>query len=107
MSKMMTFKSSSDGFNEDDINDARMKLTCEKYFTEFPDELCRTIEYSEVYDSIEHFKILDGMRLGGLEYVKNESQYADLFVYNYFAYLISLLPLYMQNLLTTIPLVPA
>ena len=57
------------------------------------------------WDLIEHFKILDGMRLGGLEYVKNESQYADLFVYNYFAYLISLLPLYMQNLLTTIPLV--
>lgn len=57
------------------------------------------------WDLIEHFKIVDDMRLGGLEYVKNESQYADLFVYNYFAYLISLLPLYMQNLLTTIPLI--
>lgn len=56
------------------------------------------------WDLIEHFKVVDNMRSGGLNYATTESQYADLFVYNYFAYFISLLPLNYQNLLTAIPL---
>ena len=57
------------------------------------------------WDLIEHFKLVDNMRTGGLYYATMESPYADLYVYNSFAYLISLLPIECQNLLTTIPLV--
>lgn len=57
------------------------------------------------WDLLEHFKIINEMRSGGIEYVIKGSQYADLFVYNYFAYFISLLPKYLQNLLSTIPLI--
>ena len=57
------------------------------------------------WDLIEHFKLIDNMRSGGLHYVTTESQYADLFVYNYFAYFISTLPKDYQNLLTVIPLI--
>lgn len=57
------------------------------------------------WDLIEHFKLVDNMRIGGLNYVKNKSQYANLYVYNYFAYVISLLPKNYQNLLTVIPLI--
>lgn len=56
------------------------------------------------WDLIEHFKLVDNMRSGGLDYATTESQYADLFVYNYFAYFISTLPKECQNLLTAIPL---
>ena len=44
------------------------------------------------WDLIEHFKIIDKMRAGGFNYAVSESQYADLVVYNYFAYFISLFP---------------
>ena len=57
------------------------------------------------WDLIEHFKVLANMRSGGWEYATQESQYADLFVYNTFAYIISLLPTSSQNLLSTIPLI--
>ena len=57
------------------------------------------------WDLIEHFKLVDNMREGGIKYVVEESQYADLFVYNYFAYFISTLPKNYQNLLTVIPLI--
>ena len=57
------------------------------------------------WDLIEHFKLIDNMRIGGLHYAKIESQYADLYVYNYFAYFISLLPKNYQNFLTVIPLI--
>lgn len=57
------------------------------------------------WDLLEHFKIIDEMRSGGWHYVTTESQYVDLFVYNYFAYFISLLPKSFQNLLTVIPLI--
>lgn len=57
------------------------------------------------WDLIEHFKLIDNMRSDGLRYVTTESQYADLFVYNYFAYFISTLPKDYQNLLTVIPLI--
>jgi len=57
------------------------------------------------WDLIEHFKLIDEMRYGGWDYVTTESQYADLFVYNFFAYIISLLPSNFKNLLTVIPLI--
>lgn len=57
------------------------------------------------WDLIEHFSLLEDMRYGGVQYATNESQYAGLYVYNYFAYFISLLPLEFQNLLSTIPLI--
>lgn len=57
------------------------------------------------WDLIEHFKLVDNMRSGGLRYVTAESQYADLFVFNFFAYFISILPKECQNLLTVIPLI--
>ncbi len=57
------------------------------------------------WDLIEHFKLIDNMRSEGLHYATTESQYADLFVYNYFAYFISILPKEYQNLLTVIPLI--
>ena len=57
------------------------------------------------WDLIEHFKIIDKMRAGGFNYAVSESQYADLVVYNYFAYFISLFPKEYQNLLTAIPLI--
>ena len=57
------------------------------------------------WDLIEHFKLVDNMRFGGLDYATQESQYADLFVYNYFAYFVSILPEEYQNLLTAIPLI--
>ena len=56
------------------------------------------------WDLIEHFKLIDNMRHGGLHYVTTESQYADLYIYNYFAYFISLLPENYKNLLSAIPL---
>ena len=56
------------------------------------------------WDLLEHFKLLNNMRLGGFNYATNESQYSDLFIYNYFVYFISLLPSKCQNLLTAIPL---
>lgn len=56
------------------------------------------------WDLIEHFKVIDMMRIGGRDYVIKESLYSDLFVYNYFAYFISLLPDNLKNLLSTIPL---
>ena len=57
------------------------------------------------WDLIEHFRVLDEMREGGIKYVVYESIYKDLYVYNYFAYFISLLPENLNNLLTTIPLI--
>ena len=54
---------------------------------------------------IEHFRLVDNIRAGGLDYAINESLYKDLFVYNYFTYFISLLPEQLKNLLTTIPLI--
>ena len=57
------------------------------------------------WDLIEHFKLVDEMRYGGWDYAIKESQYSDLFVYNFFAYLISLLPTNFKNLLTVIPLI--
>lgn len=56
------------------------------------------------WDLIQHFQLVDNMRAGGFNYATQESQYADLYVYNYFAYFISLLPKQCQNLLTAIPL---
>ncbi len=49
-----------------------------------------------------HYEILDAMQSGGWDYVINGSQYADLFVYNTYAYWISLSGNYA--LLQTIPL---
>ena len=57
------------------------------------------------WDLIEHFKLIDEMRKGGMPYATNESQYADLYAYNWFAYFVSLLPKTAENLLTVIPLV--
>ena len=57
------------------------------------------------WDLLQHFYLVDKMRYGGLDFALNESQYSGLFVYNYFAYFISLLPEKLQNLLTTIPLI--
>lgn len=57
------------------------------------------------WDLIEHFKLVDDMRINDYEYAIKESHYSDLFVYNYFSYFISFLPKGFQNLLTTIPLV--
>ncbi len=57
------------------------------------------------WDLIEHFKVVDAMRENGITYVLEESKYVDLFVYNFFAYFISLLPKSLQNLLTIIPLI--
>ena len=57
------------------------------------------------WDLLEHFKVINEMRSGGIEYATKGSQYADLFVYNYFAYFISLLPKCLQNLVSTIPLI--
>lgn len=57
------------------------------------------------WDLLEHFKIINEMRSGGIEYATKQSQYSDLFIYNYFAYFISLLPKRLQNLVSTIPLI--
>ncbi len=57
------------------------------------------------WDLIEHFRVLDEMREGGIKYVVFESLYKDLYVFNYFAYFISMLPENLKNLLTTIPLI--
>lgn len=56
------------------------------------------------WDLIEHFKLIDEMRKGGVEFALKESQYADLYVYNFFAYFISLLPKSTENLLSVVPL---
>ena len=49
-----------------------------------------------------HYQLLDRMVVGGWSYAVNKSMYSDLFVYNTFAYLISLTKNYA--LLQTIPL---
>lgn len=57
------------------------------------------------WDLLEHFKVINEMRSGGIEYATKQSQYSDVFIYNYFAYFISLLPKRLQNLVSTIPLI--
>ena len=56
------------------------------------------------WDLLQHLDILDNMRAGGWEYAINNSPYKDLFIYNAFAYLISLLPENFENLISVIPL---
>ena len=62
-----------------------------------------TFEAKEQFNSdlTRHFQLLDRMRDGGIGYVINDSEYKSQFIYNWFAFIVSLTPI--NGLLCAIP----